>query len=315
MKKISFIVLICLSLLIGCGHDPNVVVEEAINNIDNLDDMTVDIDMNYKATSGQASIESSLSINQQIDYKNKAMRIKSTNATIFGVPFSIDAYYKEENNKTFSYTKEDNLWFVEVLDDAPIDDFFSGIEYTAEKVFTGVTEYETYRLIVPKDSMLKMLNSTDLDDFTIHDEEVEVTVTIKDNYVDTMAYSLNFSYIQDDVEIEMTADYSYTFSNFNTTGEITIPENVLNNTMDINDYNSYVYAYNYLVAIETYLYDFYDDMTFTDTSLDYGGPEPDIVKAYIEDGYIADGLVEVEGYRFRVQDGEIIEAIKLSSNV
>lgn len=315
MKKIGFIVLICLSLLVGCGRDPNIVVEEAINNIDNLENMTVNIDMDYKTTSGQASIESSLSFEQQIDYKNKTMRIKSTNAEIFGVPFSIDAYYKEENNKTFSYTKEDNLWFVEILDDSPIDNFYSGIEYTAEKVFTGITEYETYKLIVPKDSMLKMFNTTDLDDFIINDEEVYITITIKDDYINSMNYSLNFSFTQDDVEIEMFADYSYTFSNFNTTGEITISKNILDNTMDINDYNSYVYAYNYLVAIGTYLYDFYDDMTFTDTSLEYGGPKPDIVKIYIEDGYITDGLIEVEGYRFRVQEGAITEAIKLSNNV
>lgn len=313
MKKISFIALFCLCLFTGCGQDPNIVVKDAISKFDNLDNVSVNMDMNYKITSGQMSFESNIIIDQQVDYKNNTSRIKSNNFTFFGVPMNIDIYQKIENDKMFSYTKEDNLWLAEIKEhEIPVSLQF---EDDPIKIFSGVTEYDTYKITVSKDNIIKMIESSNFDDIEINDEKIEMIITIKDEYIKTMDFSLNFSFIQEDVKYDMMIDCYFSFSNFNTTSDVVIPQNILEHSMSVNDYNSYVYAYNYLIAIEDYLYDFYDDMTFTDTSLEYEGPEPSILKIYIEDGYITDGVIEVDGYRFRIKDREIIEALKMSDNI
>ena len=94
------------------------------------------------------------------------------------------------------------------------------------------------------------------------------------------------------------------FSKFNEVGEIKIDQEIIDNAVDEAMMEAMEYAQEYIYAIEwEVMYEGYT--TYTNTDLEYDGPKPESVNVTIEDDYVKDGTIVINGYTVTIVDGEI----------
>lgn len=303
MKKLKFLIptLVMTVLFTGCGQNPETVLKNAAEKMNNLDNyhMTMQMDMNL-AFDG-SSMSMSVKAESDIDEKN-GVGVMDTTASIFGVTSTERSYMTYKDNITTTYTQdEDETWYKkEEAYEEPVNfDIFSNTT-TIEEV---KDEEGTYKISLTEDQIKELMGSMeDTEGYDVNLNNVVITVTVKDGYITKLIMTMPMSMTEEGQTINVDAVLTFEFSKFNEV-TVTIPENVIANAIDIKPIEIENYVSDYIFEIEWNVEE--DTTTYTNTDLEYDGPKPTKVDLTLEDGYVVSGVIEMDGYKAVITDGNI----------
>ena len=303
MKKLKFLIptLVMTVLFTGCGQNPETVLKNAAEKMNNLDNyhMTMQMDMNL-AFDG-SSMSMSVKAESDIDEKN-GVGVMDTTASIFGVTSTERSYMTYKDNITTTYTQdEDETWYKkEEAYEEPVNfDIFSNTT-TIEEV---KDEEGTYKISLTEDQIKELMGSMeDTEGYDVNLNNVVITVTVKAGYITKLIMTMPMSMTEEGQTINVDAVLTFEFSKFNEV-TVTIPENVIANAIDIKPIEIENYVSDYIFEIEWNVEE--DTTTYTNTDLEYDGPKPTKVDLTLEDGYVVSGVIEMDGYKAVITDGNI----------
>lgn len=303
MKKLKFLIptLVMTVLFTGCGQNPETVLKNAAEKMSNLDNyhMTMQMDMNL-AFDG-SSMSMSVKAESDIDEKN-GVGVMDTTASIFGVTSTERSYMTYKDNITTTYTQdEDETWYKkqEAYEEPVNFDIFSNTT-TIEEV---KDEEGTYKISLTEDQIKELMGSMEeTEGYDVNLNNVVITITVKDEYITKLTMNLPMSMTEEGQTINVDAVLTFEFSKFNEV-TVTIPESVIANAIDIKIYEIENYVSDYIFEIEWNVDE--NTTTYTNTDLEYDGPKPTKVDVTLEDGYVVSGVIEMDGYKAVITDGNI----------
>lgn len=310
MKKIKIFVsaLFITLLLTGCGKTPEEILSDAGDNMAALDNyhmlMDMDIEMSYEGTTFSMGV----TVNSDVDEKNGNAHMEiSTSA--FGTVVTAETYTTPEDNKSITYTLQEDEWYKEESEVAEND-----FDFNIFKDATNIEELEdqenTYKISLTEEQLKAILSSvnseeTDNEETTIDVNNVLIEVTVNDGYITKMVLDMPTTAESEGVTFDSNCTLTIEFSQFNEVGDVAIPAEVIENAIDLKIYEIASYAESYISEIGWEVIFAEEDMTYTGTGLEYDGPAPSKVEVSIIDGEVADGIIEIDGYRVTVVDGTI----------
>lgn len=308
MKKILLFTSLAMTILLtGCFVNPTTIVENAIKKMNKLDSYHMTMNMNMEYSVDGSGMTVSAAVESDVDMKSKVMvNVATTN--FMGFTSTETSYSKILENETITYTKEDDVWYYSNEENQMFD-------YNVVSGFESVEEVEgqegTYKVSLTEQQINEILNSLeDTEGYNVNISNVEFTLTVKDGYVTKMVLVLPMSFEEEGQTATINTTLSVEFSKFN---EVTasIPEEVTANAKDAKILEIQTYVEDYILEIEWNIVA--EDMytTYTNTELEYEGPKPTKVDVTIENGYVMDGTIEVDGYKATIVDGIIEDIVKI----
>ena len=100
------------------------------------------------------------------------------------------------------------------------------------------------------------------------------------------------------------------YDKFNESGDIKIPDEYLNNALDVNIIDAYISAEKYVKKVnELNLSD--KTTSYKNTKLIYLGEEPTSVNFVIAKGKVISGDIIYDNYKFKIESGELLHPSKV----
>lgn len=306
-KTLLLISLVMTILLTGCFANPTTIVENAIKKMNELDSyhMTMDMKMEYLVDGAGMSI--SAAVESDVDMKSKVM-VNVATANFMGFTSTETSYSKMLDNETITYTKEDDVWYYTNEANQMFDyNVVSGFE----KVEEVQGEKGTYKLSLTEKQINEILASLeDIEDYNIDVNNVDFKLTVKDGYVSKMVVSIPMTFEEDGQTATVNTTLTIDFSKYNEV-TATIPEEVTANAKDGKILEIQTYVEDYISEIEWYVEE-PNLESYTNTELEYEGPKPTKVDVSIEEYYVIDGTIEIDGYRATIVDGLVENIAKIN---
>lgn len=306
-KTLLFISLAMTILLTGCFANPTTIVENAIKKMNELDSyhMTMDMKMEYLVDGAGMTI--SAAVESDVDMKSKAM-VNVATANFMGFTSTETSYSKMLDNETITYTKEDDVWYYSNEENQIFD-------YNVVSGFEAVEEVEgeegTYKLSLTEQQINEILSSLeDTEEYNIDINNVDFKLTVKDGYISKMVVSLPMTFEEEGQTATVNTTLTVDFSKFNEV-TATIPEEVTANAKDGKILEIQTYVEDYIFEIEWNIEE-ENIESYTNAELEYEGPKPTKVDVSIEDFYVMDGTIEIDGYRATIVGGIVEDIAKMN---
>lgn len=228
MKKLKYLVLTLLLIVaVGCGAsaNPEEVLKQASENMKKLDsyhmDMKMDMKMEYEGT----KIEMSAKVSSDLDVKN-GVGVLETTSSFLGMSSTEKSYFVTKDGVTTTYMEEDGKWYKETEEDVSSNlDFDIFSEASSIEKVKG--EKNTYKIVLSEEQVKKLLDSTDEDVSSMDFDDIDIKITVNNEKITKMVMTMGV----EGSEIVFT----FEFSKFNEVSA-TIPEDVVNNAVDYDDY-------------------------------------------------------------------------------
>ena len=229
-------------------------IKSAANKMKSLDnytmDLSINVDMSYNGTKGSLDIAGTV----KVDEKNK---VYSVNASVFDQQIEMYGQYDETNVTIYQYDSYNDKWTKDVSEfDMESSEIISNLILDSteiSKVDSDIKGLTKYKVTMDTKKLSELTNSTGLDDTYNLDTKIpgEVNVYVyinSDNYVEKIYIDL--LEMIDDMEL-FTDEYVFndlsvtiTFSKFNSTGNLVIPDEVVNNAVSADELLNYDISYN-----------------------------------------------------------------------
>lgn len=260
LKNLLIILLVCVVIggiavigytLLFSNKSGADVIERALNNMVKLDSYKMDMSLDLKATADDEEVSVNLSVNSDIDVKNKLASI-TANAKANGVSFEIPAYVDVNNKSAYIKIPTDNSWYKLSFSDYLEDDISdSNTYYVIEDYLRNDDFIETisnsngvkqYRLHFTKDALNKLSedSSNDFDASLLSEVgledgfDIDIFVNTKKNYISKIVFDFSGKTFEDVTFDEFV--FKVEFSNVNSVDTITIPSDALDaEELDLSD--------------------------------------------------------------------------------
>lgn len=247
MKKyriLSFI-LIMLLLVSGCGKTnkleeptkpnteqsqtqstPQEISKAASEKMKALSNYKMNMKMTMSMSAEGTTLEMITDADYTIDIKNNANYGQMT-MSVMGMTSISEMYQLVKDGKVFSYSKEKDTdtWYVEedteeAMTSNEMFDLFDG-ELSYKEVTAKTSGAKAYEVTLTKEQVAKLTGDESIN-ATI--ETITLAMEIKDDYIISMSLSMP----AESDGMTMTVDLTINFSDFNTAGNVTIPNDVIN---------------------------------------------------------------------------------------
>lgn len=310
MNKIKIFIsaLFITLLLTGCGKTPEEILSEAGDNMAALDNYHMLMDMDVKMSYEGSTFSMGATINFDVDEKNGNAHMEMSTSA-FGITVNAEGYTTIQNGKTITYTLQEDEWYKEESE-VKEDEFDFNIFKDATNIEELEDQENTYKISLTEEQLKALLNNidseqTDTEGATIDVNNVNIEVTVIDGYVTKMVLDMPMTAESEGITFDSNSTLTIEFSKFNEVGDVTIPADVTENAIDLKIYEIATYAESYISEIGWDVIFAEEDMTYTNTALEYNGPAPSKVEVSIVDGEVTDGTIEIEGYRVTIVDGSV----------
>lgn len=317
MRKLKIVIpmLVVALLFTGCGKSPENILKDASEKMKGLDSYHMSMKMDMELSYEGSSMSMGVSLESDIDNKS-GISVMDTTSSFFGMSQTQKSYASYKDGKTTTYTQSEDVWYKEESDKTESVNFdIFGEAKSIEEVKD--TEDKTYKITLTEDQIKQLMSAAgdateDANTADIDLSNVSIEVTVKDGYIAKMVMKMPMSMTNEGQTTSVNVTISFDFSKFNEVSGVSIPQEVIDKAIDQKEYEVREYAEDYLSEIEWALFGEDDTVTtYTDTTLEYEGPKPTKVELTVENGYVGNGVIEIEGYRATITDGEITDFSKI----
>lgn len=318
MKKLLLLLLVIMIFVTGCRRP---TIEEVATNIE--------VAKNYEATVN-LKIDGKFE-NEVIDYiREKYITVDNINSAVKVKAIvnlndykSHEVYYIKSNGENLSIYKKANGFYNYKEEKKDMNSIYyitafinknSSYQFIDNK--NGLTHYvitlnkERVKDFLSSYYDVEVLNGLD---YQIKDSaKINIYVNNKTKCIDSL--NVDFSDI-----IKFTNLSSYeldkfyleiNYDKFNESGEIKIPDEYLNNALDVNIIDAYISAEKYVKKVnELNLSD--KTTSYKNTKLIYLGEEPTSVNFVIAKGKVISGDIIYDNYKFKIESGELLHPSKV----
>ena len=239
MKKVKLLlaVLVMAIVFTGCAKSPEEVLSNATDKMSTLDNYHMVLDMKYEISYQDSSIETSVTMNSDVDEKN-GISHSTASTSIFGMKIETELYTTLKDNIVTTYTKEDDVWYKEETKNENND-----FNYDVFKNATSVeklkdVDTETYKVVLSEAQIKEILKDLeldadeDMDKLKINLDTTNIEITIDDNYITKMMMIIPMTFEEDGEVSNSKYTLIYDFSQFNEVGNLTIPNEIIENAVD-----------------------------------------------------------------------------------
>lgn len=318
MKKLLLLLFVVMIFVTGCGRP---TIEEVAANIE--------VAKNYEATVN-LKIDGKFE-NEVIDYtREKYITVDNINSAVKVKAIvnlndykSHEVYYIKSNGENLSIYKKANGFYnyrEEKKDMNSIYYITAFINKNSSYQFIDNKNGLTHYVITLNKERVKDFLSSYYDvevlnglDYQIKDSaKINIYVNNKTKCIDSL--NVDFSNI-----IKFTNLSSYeldkfyleiNYDKFNESGDIKIPDEYLNNAIDVNIIDAYISAEKYVKKVnELNLSD--KTTSYKNTKLIYLGEEPTSVNFVIAKGKVISGDIIYDNYKFKIESGELLHPSKV----
>ena len=318
MKKLLLLLFVVMIFVTGCGRP---TIEEVATNIE--------VAKNYEATVN-LKIDGKFE-NEVIDYtREKYITVDNINSAVKVKAIvnlndykSHEVYYIKSNGENLSIYKKANGFYnyrEEKKDMNSIYYITAFINKNSSYQFIDNKNGLTHYVITLNKERVKDFLSSYYDvevlnglDYQIKDSaKINIYVNNKTKCIDSL--NVDFSNI-----IKFTNLSSYeldkfyleiNYDKFNESGDIKIPDEYLNNAIDVNIMDAYISAEKYVKKVnELNLSD--KTTSYKNTKLIYLGEEPTSVNFVIAKGKVISGDIIYDNYKFKIESGELLHPSKV----
>lgn len=330
MKRSKILIgLLAFGLLVtGCGQkSPEDALKKAFEETNKAESLKVDMDVTAEVKSGSMSV----SVNGKVGVEGK-FTDDVTNAH-FTMDFSlgeekldIDMYAIQNDGKdVVSYLGMNEQWFKMSLDNEDIEDEEESSDFDikfkeVKKVSSkdGITVYEA---TIAKEQIKDLMKDVDmsqiaemgLSDFSYDFDDVVVKFSVNNKNIITkvegdLPIAFSVAVQEEKTDFTVTLKVVAELSKYNEVNDIKVPEEAIENAVDMMEFTIQQYATSYASEIgwDVWEHPEKDNKQYTDTTLDYGGPAPTKVDVLLEDGEVVSGIIEIEGYTATFENDEMI---------
>ena len=282
MNKKLFLLFI-LFFVTGCQSN---IVTKAGTNMSKLDsyyyDTEIVIESNVDGV--KKSIIKNTSVDNDVSYSiNKAISFNTSEYV---------SYYKDGN----TYFQSDDIWFKQKKNDL--------IDFSLFKKAKIIENNDNvYKISLDNEEEL-INNIFELRDYNLSVDEI--SLIIQDDKI------LNISISAKSEDYVCTIKISY--SKYNEDIDVDIPSTVIDSANEYEVYEKKLNINEYLNKIKTYLFNNdYDSDKYNNTDLEFDGVKPSVVNLSIENNLVKDGVIEADGYKATIVNGNINKFEKISN--
>ncbi len=313
MKKVRILIttLLMALLVTGCGKSPQEILSDASEKMTTLDNYHMVMDTNMEMSIQGSILNINVDADSDVDLKNGTVHMNMT-TSFFGEESSSESYTLAQNDQNITYTLQEDEWYKQ---ESAVEEEFN---FNILKEASNIEELEdnTYKISLTEEQVREILNNSldensGIDDAVIDTENLSVEVTVGDGYVTKIVLIMPITLTSEGTMVDVDCTMAMEFSQFNEVGNVTIPSDIIENAIDFNVYETALYAESYISAISWKLGFDEDNHIYTNTELEYGGPQPSKVEISIVDSEIADGIIEINGYRATIVAGTVTDVTKI----
>lgn len=287
--RIKYLIPIFLIVLVvGCGKKELASLNEASSKMKKLDNYQ----MSIKTTINDNGYSLSNNYEVNVDQKNKISKIQIENI-VSNNTYKMQGY--ADYNSNSHYLNENDIWYKKSTSILNLFDFniFSSTN-SEEKIDSG------YKLTLKDEQIKKLINIVPLE-IELDTSNLTVDVTVNDKYITKIAFTVPVNNDQYKGNIEIV----YEFSKFNEIENFKISDEALNSY----DEATYLKFNQILMYFYEASWNIYSNKlvtgTFNDVSLQYSGNTPSKVEVNYADSVITNGVIEIDGYRGVIKNGNI----------
>lgn len=313
MKKVLVLFAILIGLT-GCGN-PKAELEDAVKKMEELDNFQMQADVNIKVGGEGVNVNMKMNLNADIDFKNEVTKM-AMSGNILGEEMTTEMYTKTSTDKTIIYTKADDNWYYteSEIDENNVSDLAVINEAKEVKRVDYEGDGKKYQVTLTQETLKKLFTAIGEIDEEIEEiplEQLDVFVYIDKGYITKLEMNTPITIEESGVSVTMNVSVNVTISKFNELDNVTIPQDVIDSAVNPEDATKEMevtmYAYQYLMAAIENTNN--GNTIFTDTTLEYDGPQPTSVNLKMEDYDITEGTMVIDGYLITVKDNDI-ESVK-----
>ena len=318
MKKLLLLLFVVMIFVTGCGRP---TIEEVAANIEVAKNYEATVNLKIDGKFEKEVIDYTREKYITVDNINSAVKVKAIvnlndykshevyyiksngeNLSIYKKAYGFYNYREEKNdmnsiyyitafiNKNSSYQFIDNknglTHYVITLNKERVKDFLSS--YYDVEVLNGL-DYQikdSAKINIYVNNKTKCIDSLNVDFSNI----------IK--FTNLSSYELDKFYLE------------INYDKFNESGDIKIPDEYLNNAIDVNIIDAYISAEKYVKKVnELNLSD--KTTSYKNTKLIYLGEEPTSVNFVIAKGKVISGDIIYDNYKFKIESGELLHPSKV----
>lgn len=318
MKKLLLLLLVVMIFVTGCGRP---TIEEVAANIEVAKNYEATVNLKIDGKFEKEVIDYTREKYITVDNINSAVKVKAiVNLNDYK---SHEVYYIKSNGENLSIYKKANGFYnyrEEKKDMNSIYYITAFINKNSSYQFIDNKNGLTHYVITLNKERVKDFLSSYYDvevlnglDYQIKDSaKINIYVNNKTKCIDSL--NVDFSNI-----IKFTNLSSYeldkfyleiNYDKFNESGDIKIPDEYLNNAIDVNIIDAYISAEKYVKKVnELNLSD--KTTSYKNTKLIYLGEEPASVNFVIAKGKVISGDIIYDNYKFKIESGELLHPSKV----
>lgn len=293
MKWLKYL-LIGVLFLTGCNnveHD----LENAVSEMNHLNNYH--IKESIVLTKEGAGNDINKNITYEIDI-NDGMAIVNKNTLYFGKNTTETIYYDSNN----IYFESDEVWYKKEAGHKFLD-------FNLLNQFENISENdEIYNINLKEEQLNEFMNYIEEFKHATILNAPNFNVKIVDHKIESIHITVNLTI--DNIEYE--AEVVIQFSKFDEIGELSIPLEVTSNALEYSVYEKRSNIDNYLNEVREDLMYNPEVKSYTNTTLDFEGIKPSNINLNIENGIIVSGVVEADGYKATIENGEIVNFDELN---
>lgn len=318
MKKLLLLLFVVMIFVTGCGRP---TIEEVAANIEVAKNYEATVNLKIDGKFEKEVIDYTREKYITVDNINSAVKVKAiVNLNDYK---SHEVYYIKSNGENLSIYKKANGFYnyrEEKKDMNSIYYITAFINKNSSYQFIDNKNGLTHYVITLNKERVKDFLSSYYDvevlnglDYQIKDSaKINIYVNNKTKCIDSL--NVDFSNI-----IKFTNLSSYeldkfyleiNYDKFNESGDIKIPDEYLNNAIDVNIIDAYISAEKYVKKVnELNLSD--KTTSYKNTKLIYLGEEPASVNFVIAKGKVISGDIIYDNYKFKIESGELLHPSKV----
>ena len=318
MKKLLLLLFVVMIFVTGCGRP---TIEEVAANIEVAKNYEATVNLKIDGKFEKEVIDYTREKYITVDNINSAVKVKAiVNLNDYK---SHEVYYIKSNGENLSIYKKANGFYnyrEEKKDMNSIYYITAFINKNSSYQFIDNKNGLTHYVITLNKERVKDFLSSYYDvevlnglDYQIKDSaKINIYVNNKTKCIDSL--NVDFSNI-----IKFTNLSSYeldkfyleiNYDKFNESGDIKIPDEYLNNAIDVNIIDAYISAEKYVKKVnELNLSD--KTTSYKNTKLIYSGEEPTSVNFVIAKGKVISGDIIYDNYKFKIESGELLHPSKV----
>lgn len=318
MKKLLLLLFVVMIFVTGCGRP---TIEEVAANIEVAKNYEATVNLKIDGKFEKEVIDYTREKYITVDNINSAVKVKAiVNLNDYK---SHEVYYIKSNGENLSIYKKANGFYNyrdEKKDMNSIYYITAFINKNSSYQFIDNKNGLTHYVITLNKERVKDFLSSYYDvevlnglDYQIKDSaKINIYVNNKTKCIDSL--NVDFSNI-----IKFTNLSSYeldkfyleiNYDKFNESGDIKIPDEYLNNAIDVNIIDAYISAEKYVKKVnELNLSD--KTTSYKNTKLIYLGEEPTSVNFVIAKGKVISGDIIYDNYKFKIESGELLHPSKV----